>query len=119
MLNCEVYCAYVYIRVISKGKIICILCCPLKVNSKLLRFLVGDVKEKKIIFLVCNMHTVTVINHFDDVWIMYYFCAECHVIVSDNVKKVIRLAILFNFLFNFYLFFNQQNLDLDPDREPT
>jgi hypothetical protein len=23
---------------------------------------------------------------------MYYFCAECHVIVSDNVKKVIRLA---------------------------
>ncbi len=33
------------------------------------------------------MHTITVINHFDDVWIMYYFSAECHVIVSTNVKK--------------------------------
>jgi hypothetical protein len=38
------------------------------------------------------MHIITVINHFDDVWIMYYFCAECHVIVSDNLKKVIILA---------------------------
>jgi hypothetical protein len=35
-----------------------------------------------------NMNTITVINHFfDDVWIMYYFCAECHVIVTGNVKK--------------------------------
>jgi hypothetical protein len=38
------------------------------------------------------MHIIIVINHFDDVWIMYYFCAECHVIVSDNLKKVIILA---------------------------
>jgi hypothetical protein len=66
---------------------------------------VGDVKEKKLIFLVCNMHTITVINHFDDVWIMYYFCAECHVIVSDNVKKSDLPGYLVQFFIQFLFIF--------------